>query len=74
MLCAVTPNTRDSTAGVRPACTSSTIWSQNSAGYGGLVLSILDSFFREDEVSAKQGQLQICSEENKEGEAYAPAT
>ena len=42
MVCAVTSNSRASSAGVLPARTSSTICSRNSAGYGGLVLPILN--------------------------------
>jgi hypothetical protein len=54
-----TPNSRDNSAGVRPAIASSTICCLNAAGYGGLVFPISDSFFPQDEVSAKFGQLQF---------------
>ncbi len=53
-----TAKLRDSSAGVRPARTSSTICWRNSAGYGGWVLGILDSFLPKNEVSAEAGQLQ----------------
>ncbi|UMT82247.1 ATP-binding protein [Paracidovorax citrulli] len=43
MVCAVTSNSRASSAGVLPARTNSTICSRNSAGYGGLVLPISNS-------------------------------
>jgi len=62
-LCALTPNSRDSSAGVRPAMCSSTICCLNASGYGGLVSGISDSFLLDGKVSAKTGQLQkdICT-------------
>jgi molybdenum-dependent DNA-binding transcriptional regulator ModE len=36
---------------------------RNSAGYGGLLLGISDSFLHKDQVSAKTGQLQVFSNE-----------
>ncbi len=58
MLCALTPNSRYSSVGVRPAMCSSTICCLNASAYGGLVLGISDSFLGHGKVSAKVGQLQ----------------
>src|SRR5579862_5387638 len=58
---AVGSNSRDSSSGVRPARTSSTICWRNSGGYGFLVLGIVDSFLHKIQVSTKPGQLQELS-------------
>ena len=44
--------------GVLPVPANSTICWRNSAGYGGLVLGILDSWITKDDVSTESGQLQ----------------
>jgi hypothetical protein len=59
MVCAVQPNSRDSSAGVLPARANSTICYRNSAGYGGLDLGIVNSFHSKNEVSTEAGQLQL---------------
>src|SRR3954451_12478813 len=56
--CAVGSNSAASSSGVRPACTSSTIWRRNSGEYGNLVLAIVDSLEPNGPVSTKPGQLQ----------------
>jgi hypothetical protein len=56
---AVTPNSRESCAGERPAQTSSTIFWRNSAGYGGRTLDICDSLNTNNDVSTDSGQLQL---------------
>jgi hypothetical protein len=58
MDCAVTLNSRESSAGVRPACTNSTICCLNCAGYGGLTLDIFGSLNTKNDVSTEPGQLQ----------------
>jgi hypothetical protein len=45
-------------AGLRPACASSSIFWRNSARYGGLDLGMVDSLFLKDWVSTEMGQLQ----------------
>lgn len=60
MLCALTPNSRESSAGARPpAIASSTICYLNASGYGGFVLGISDSFSVHGKESAKAGQHQL---------------
>src|SRR6187455_2434757 len=71
MLCEVTPNSRESSPGVRPVCTSSTIWRLNSAGYGGLDWGMSDSFLGQDQVSVKSAQLQYLRLKQELAEAYA---
>ena len=60
-------NSRAKSSGVRPARTRSTICCLNTAGYGGLVLGIVDtSSSQEDQVSTKLGQLQLLTRVAKE--------
>jgi len=54
---AVGSNSRDSSSGVRPERTNSTIRRRYSGGYGGRLLGIADSFLPKDEVSTESGQL-----------------
>jgi hypothetical protein len=56
--CAVGSNSRDSSSGLRPDRTNSTICRRNSGGYALLLFDIVDSSFPKDEVSTKRGQLQ----------------
>lgn len=56
---AVTPNSRESCAGERPARTSSTIYWRNSAEYRGLTLDICDSLNTKHDVSTEPGQLKL---------------
>src|SRR5690606_36618258 len=58
MDCAVTLSSRESSAGARPARTSSTICCLNSAGYGGLTLDIHGSLNTKNDVSTESGQPQ----------------
>jgi hypothetical protein len=58
MLVSWQPNSRDSSRGLRPMATKSIICWRNCAGYAGFGLGILDSFFHNDKVSVKKGQLQ----------------
>ncbi len=54
-------NSRVNSSGVRPDRTRSTICCRNTAGYGGLVLGIVDtSSSQEDQVSTESGQLHEC--------------
>ena len=48
----------ESSAGVRPARTNSTICCLNSAGYGGRTFDIYDSLDTKNDVSTEPGQLQ----------------
>ena len=57
---AVTPNSRESCEGERPARTSSTICWRNSAGYGGRTFDICDSLNTKNDVSTEPGQLQTA--------------
>ena len=61
MDCAVTLNSRESSAGVRPARTSSTICCLDFSGYGGLALEICGSLNTKNDVSTEPGQLQLHS-------------
>lgn len=58
MDCAVTLNSRESSAGVRPARTNSTICCLNCTGYSGLTLVICGSLNTKNDVSTQPGQLQ----------------
>jgi hypothetical protein len=58
MDCALTLHSRESSAGVRPARTSSTSCYLNSTGYGGLTLDMCGSLNTKNDVSTKLGQLQ----------------
>jgi hypothetical protein len=57
--CAVGSNSRDSSSGLRPDRTNSTICRRNSGGYALLRFDIVDSSFPKDEVPTERGQLQI---------------
>lgn len=56
---AVTLNSRENSAGVRLARTSSTICCLNSAGYGDLNLDICGTLNTKNDVSTEPGQLQV---------------
>lgn len=59
MDCGVTLNSRESSAGVRPARINSTSCCLNCAGYGGLTLDICGSLNTKNDVSTEPGQLQL---------------
>jgi hypothetical protein len=58
MDCAVTLNSRQSSTGVRPTRTKSTIWHLNFAGYGGRIFHIEGPLDTKNDVSTESGQLQ----------------
>lgn len=61
IVCALGPNSRDSSAGDLPAWASSIICWRNAGGYGGFDFGIVDSLFGKVEVSTKKGRLQSLS-------------